>query len=329
MPELFQKLYNGDEIPLFGLGTWKSKSDGEAAKAVRVSLENGYRHIDCAAIYCNQKEIGEVFNDLFNVKKTVNRKDIWITSKLWNTDKKKENVRPALLQTLKDLQLEYLDLYLIHWPTAWVHNGDIEWPSWLDVSSQRLFPRSAPGQPIQTVDIPFEETWRELEKLQQEGLVRHIGLSNFSVEQTEQVLSFAKVQPSVNQIELQPYLPQKELREHGLKKNIHITAYSPLGTPDSQAPDTKALLDDPKLHEIAKKYNKQPANILIRYCLQIGVSVIPKSVTPERIISNKVESENFELSEEDVKVLDNIGHHHRFNEPSKPWGVKCFDDSVL
>jgi len=230
---------------------------------------------------------------------------------------------------LKDLQLKYLDLYLIHWPTAWVNNGDVEWPSWLDVNNQRIIPRAGgdPNGKVEQTSVPFEETWRELEKLKEEGLVRHIGLSNFSVKQTEEILSFAKVHPSVNQVELTPYLNQKELREYSNSKNIHITAYSPLGTPDSQAENTPALLDDPKLHEIAKKYNKQPANILIRYCIQIGVSVIPKSVTPSRIISNKVESENFELSEEDVKALDNFGHKHRYNDPSKPWHIKCFEDS--
>jgi len=159
-----------------------------------------------------------------------------------------------------------------------------------------------------------------------EGLVRHIGLSNFSIKQTEEVLSFARIKPSANQIEAHPYWPQKELRAYSASKNIHISAYSPLGTPDSQ-PNAKRILDDPIVNSIAKKYNKQAANILIRWCIQNDMTVLPKSVTESRIISNLVESENFVIAAEDMETLNNIGFSFRYNDPSKPWGFRCFDDS--
>jgi diketogulonate reductase-like aldo/keto reductase len=195
----------------------------------------------------------------------------------------------------------------------------------LEPSSERLFP-FLPNKKMETVNIPIEETWRELEKLVDEGLIRNIGVSNFNIKQTEELLSIARIHPAVNQVEVHPYWPNKELREFSASKNIHISAYSPLGTPDSQ-PDSKKLMDDPTVNEIAKKYNKQAANVLIHWIIQNKMSVLPKSVTDSRIVSNLAESVNFELKEEDFNTLNDIGFSLRYNDPSKWWGVKCFEDS--
>lgn len=286
-------LNNGHKIPALGLGTWKSKS-GEVKTAVEAAIDLGYRHIDCAFVYGNEKEIGEALKKKFD--EGLDRKDIFITSKLWNTKHGAEDVRPALTQTLKDLQIDYLDLYLIHWPIGW-QRGDV------------TFPRDEAGNLVYS-DIHYNETWPELEKCVDDGLVRSIGLSNFNSKQITEVYNGARIKPAVLQVEAHPYLIQKELIAHCQNLNMIFTAYSPLGSPDR--PWAKAgepsLLEDPKLIAIGKKYGKSPAQVCIKWQIQRGVSVVPKSVNPERIKQNS-DLFDFELTSDDIKEVDS------FNRP--------------
>ncbi|XP_052745664.1 aldo-keto reductase family 1 member B1-like isoform X1 [Bicyclus anynana] len=287
----YVKLANGYECPILGLGTWKSKP-GEVVQAVKDAIDIGYRHIDCAFVYGNEPEVGEAISAKI-AEGVVKREDLFITSKLWNTFHRPDLVRGALLKTLQNLKLDYLDLYLIHWPQAYKEEGE-------------LFPADADGK-IQFSDVDYLDTWRALEPLAREGLARSLGLSNFNSKQVERVLQAASVKPVVNQVECHPYLNQKRLQEFCEARGIKLTAYSPLGSPDRPwaKPGEPQLMDDPKLQTLAARLGKTVAQILIRYQIERGIIVIPKSVTRSRILSN-YQVLDFALAPEDVTLIDSF-----------------------
>jgi len=219
---------NDDSMPILGLGTWKSKP-GEVYKAIREAIKIGFRHIDCAAVYVNEKEIGEALKDAF-IERDVSRSDLWITSKLWNSSHKPAQVKPALQKTLADLQLSYLDLYLMHWPVAYK-----EGIGFAQKTEEFLTQEEA----------PVSETWKALEDCKQLGLARHIGVSNFNIAKLQEIQDIATMLPEMNQIELHPFLPQQKLVTYCHNHKIHLTAYSPFGSLDRQNKKD----DEPRLFE--------------------------------------------------------------------------------
>jgi len=284
------------EMPVVGLGTWKSKP-GEVQQAVEIALRKGYRHIDCARAYGNEKEVGNGLTSSINLE-VVKREDVFVTSKLWNVFHKYEDVRGTVMDSLKDLQTSYLDLYLIHWPQAYVNNGE-------------MFPKDSNGKFIYS-DDDYVETWKALIELQKEGLIKNIGVSNFNEFQISRIIKETNVVPAVHQIEIHPYLINQQMVDFCHSHKIIVTAYSPLGSPDRPwaAKDEPILLDDPKIKEIAARLRKSPAQVVLRYQIQRNVIVIPKSVTPSRIESN-FQLFDFELSDEDMKTISSFNRNFR------------------
>lgn len=293
---------NGDQMPMIGLGTWKSKP-GEVYQAVLWAIESGYRHIDCAAIYNNEKEVGQALQKAFS-DNLVKREEMFITSKLWNSNHRLDDVVPAIKSTLKDLRLDYLDLYLIHWPISFKHGVGFA------QTREEFFTYQ---------DIPLSQTWAGMEICKEKGLARHIGVSNFNISKLEEIIKSGKHAPEMNQVELHPFLPQDKLVDFCKSNGIHLTAYSPLGSGDRAAAIKKAdepnLLGHPLIQELAKKHNATAGQILIAYSLARGIVVIPKSVNQERIAQN-LKAYGIELDGTDMEKLANIGTKYRFVDGS-------------
>ncbi len=255
------RLNNGVEMPVLGLGVWKTKSGKECTDAVRWALEAGYRHIDTAKIYGNESDVGTAIRE-----SGIPRKELFITTKLWNSDQK--DPRKNLEGSLKSLGLDTIDLYLIHFPVA----------------STR------------------KQAWKELEKAYKDGLVRSIGVSNYTIPHLEELFSYAEITPTVNQVEYHPFLNQNDLLEVCKKNNIILEAYSPLAHGQK--------VSEPKLEILAKKYGKTPAQILIRWSIDKGFVVIPKSVRKERILENS-QVFDFALSPEDLSEIETWNENFR------------------
>ncbi|MFZ6034753.1 MAG: aldo/keto reductase [Patescibacteria group bacterium] len=293
------------QIPSIGLGTWRSPKNAVGSAVEYAVLKAGYRHIDCASVYGNEKEIGAAFNKIFSSGK-IKREDVFITSKLWNTDHDPVNVEAACRKTLKDLQLEYLDLYLVHWGIAFVHGPEIE-------------PMGDNGM-AKTVPVPLFETWQAMEKLVEKGLVKNIGVANFTVAMLVDLLTYAKIKPAMDQVEIHPYNSQELLVDYCRKMGIRVTAYSPFGSQESNA---NRPINDGVIAEIAKDHGKTPAQVLVKWLGQRGIVAIPKSVTPERIKGN-IDISGFELTTEEMKKIFALNRNHRFVDPIDWWGIPYF-----
>ncbi|KAJ8873914.1 hypothetical protein PR048_024750 [Dryococelus australis] len=270
---------------------------GEVEEAVKVAIDAGYRHFDCAFLYDNEKEIGRAIRSKIAEGK-VKREDLFITSKLWNTHHRPEVVFSAFKKSLENFGLDYLDLYLLHWPVAFKEGDD-------------FFPYDANGNFI-TEDIDYVDTYLAMEECVRKKLVKSIGVSNFNSQQILRVLEKATIKPVMNQVECHPYLNQKKMTKFCKEHGLQVTAYSPLGAPNAKfAPkDVPKLMEDKRLVEVGKKYGKSLPQVVLRYLMQIGVIVIPKSTNPKRLKEN-MDIFNFKLSDEDMKYIDSLNCNGR------------------
>ncbi|XP_025416690.1 alcohol dehydrogenase [NADP(+)]-like [Sipha flava] len=298
------KFNNGQFYPILGLGTWQASAvldDSQQSmivNAIKNAVEIGYRHFDCAAIYNNEKSVGMAINDKI-AEGVITRDEVYITSKLWNNKHRPELVEEALKNTLNDLSLSYVDLYLIHWPFA-----TSEDPNATDSEGRLL------GSGISYLD-----TWKAMERCVQSGLTKSIGVSNFNIRQLKDILEIATIKPVVNQVECHPYLTQNKLMEFCENNNIFLTAYGPLGSPKRSwaGPEEDAILDEPVVKQVAEKYKKTNAQILIKFQIQRGIIVIPKSSNPKRQKEN-FDVWDFELSKEDINSLESLNKNARYFE---------------
>ncbi|KPM49132.1 aldo/keto reductase [Jiulongibacter sediminis] len=289
---------NGDKIPSLGLGTWKSKP-GEVYEAVREAIRIGYTHFDCAHVYGNEEEIGQAFTDAFAAGET-SRDKIFVTSKLWNNRHRTEQVKPALELTLKNLQLDYLDLYLIHWPVV--------------LKDDSMYPQTAEDL-VSLQTTPLEDTWKGMIAVKETGLTKHIGVSNFSPAKIKKVEGATGVRPEMNQVESHLFHQQNELKTFCDQSGILFTAYSPLGSADRPAnriaDNEPRLFDNETIKKIAEEVDASPAQVMLAWAVNRGTSVIPKSVNPERLKQN-LAAADIDLSEDQMNELAKVNKDYRY-----------------
>jgi D-xylose reductase len=316
--EFFMKsiaLNNGDLLPSLGLGFWKIDPD-RTAEVVREAVQRGYRHLDCASDYGNEADVGEGLQRIFH-ERVCSRDSLWVTSKLWNTYHHPSHVGLACRRSLRDLRLDYLDLYLIHFPISLAFVPfDVRYPAGWIYDPDGNAPRMIPDP------VPLAETWGAMERLVDEGLVRHIGVSNFGISLIRDLLSYARIRPSVLQVESHPYLVQSKLLRYCQSERMAMTAFSPLGAP-SYIPLGTATIQDSVMHhpvvaEIARLVGRSPAQVVLRWGIQRGTSVIPKSSSSEHMQEN-LKLFDFELSQAHMAAIAALDRHQRFNDP----GVFC------
>ncbi len=291
-------LQNGDKMPAVGLGTWKS-SKGEVYNVIREAIKVGYRHFDCAHLYGNEAEIGDAFSNAFSAG-DVKREDLWVTSKLWNNRHRAEQVEEALKESLKNLKLDYLDLYLIHWPIA--------------LKDHVNFPEKASDM-VSLEETPLSETWKGMIKAKESNLAKNIGVSNFNISQIEGIISKTGEMPTMNQVEMHLFLQQNKLKTYCDEKGILLTAYCPLGSGDR--PAIRISANEPKLFEnetikgISQKLNITAAQLMLAWGIQRGTSVIPKTVSSHRLTEN-LRAADIEIPEEEMEVLNNLNKDYRY-----------------
>ena len=318
----YLKFKNGDLMPALGLGTWKS-APGEVYKAVREAITIGYRHFDCAHLYGNEPEIGQALSDAM-ADGDVTREEMWITSKLWNNRHRKEQVEPALQLTLKNLKLDYLDLYLIHWPIAL--RDDINFPA----SAEEM---------VSLKETPLSETWSGMINIQQKGLAKHIGVSNFSIKKIKEITAVTGVKPESNQVEIHPFLQQNVLKSYCDKEGIFLTGYAPLGSGDRPAnrvvSGEPVLFENQTLLELANKKGCSAAQLMLAWAVNRGTCTIPKSVNAERLKEN-LAAGDIDLSSEEMEVIASVNLNYRFVKgdfwclPGSDYTLESlWDDGVL
>ena len=298
-------------MPAIGLGYWKVEQTAAAALTVE-AVKIGYRHLDCASDYGNEAYIGDGIVQVVR-QGLCTREQLWVTSKLWNTYHRPEHVKPALQRSLRDLKLDFLDLYLIHFPIALQH-VPIETrypPGWFFDPSASL-PRMIPDS------VPIRETWQAMEELVDAGLVRSIGVSNFGVSLIRDLLSQCRIRPCVLQVESHPYLVQPKLVRFCREASIAVTAFSPLGAPSyvplGMATESDSVLNSPVVQSIASAHNRTAAQIVLRWGVQRGTAVIPKTSKIERLREN-IDLAGFELTQSEMNAISSHDKNQRFNDP--------------
>ncbi|XP_073155716.1 NADP-dependent D-sorbitol-6-phosphate dehydrogenase-like [Henckelia pumila] len=304
-------LNNGFKMPIIGLGVWRM--DGKDIKNLLFhAIKIGYRHFDCAADYKNEAEVGDALAEAFQ-EGLVKREDLFITTKLWNSDH--GHVIEACKDSLKKLRLEYLDLYLVHFPVATRHTG-------VGTTDSAL---GEDGVLDIDTTVSLETTWHAMEDLVSMGLVRSIGISNYDIYLTRDCLAYAKVKPAVNQIETHPYFQRDSLVKFCQKHGVCVTAHTPLGGAASNTEwfGSVSCLEDSVLKGLAKKYNKTVAQIALRWGIQRNTVVIPKSSKPDRLEENFLVFD-FEIAKEDMELIKSVDRSYRTNQPAKFWGIDLY-----
>jgi alcohol dehydrogenase (NADP+) len=300
-------LNTGAQIPAIGFGTWQDKDAQE--DAVAIALKVGYKHIDTARVYGTEPAVARGIE-----KSGVKREDIFITTKLWNNSHHPDDVEKALDASLKDLGTNYVDLYLMHWPSPFAR-------------SDSLFPKEADGKTTKVGESSYVDTYKAMEKCFKSGKAKAIGVSNFSKAELENLLSKTDVVPAAHQMELHPWLQQYSFTEFHKQKGIHITQYSPFGNQNEIYDSGKnmgKLMDEPVLVDIGKKHNKSGAQVALAWGIAQGHSVIPKSKTESRIKQNL--EGDFKLSDEEVEKINGLDKKLRFNDPSGSFGWNFYKD---
>ncbi|KAI9741987.1 MAG: Glycerol 2-dehydrogenase (NADP(+)) [Cirrosporium novae-zelandiae] len=296
------KLNNGVTIPGLGFGTFANEgAKGESYKAVIHALKVGYRHLDCAAFYMNEEEVGDAIRDFLKETPSVKREDLFICTKVWNHLHEPDEVQWSFENSLKKLKLDYVDLFLIHWPIAAERNDDY---------SVKVGPDAKYIIKKQLTDDP-KPTWQAVEAIYESGKTKAIGISNWTIPQLDKLLKYAKVKPQVNQVEIHPFLPNNDLVKYCLDHDILPEAYSPLGS-QNQVPSTGEKVNtNPTLKDIAEKSGYTLAQVLLAWGLRRGYAVLPKSSTPSRIESN---FQVPKLTDEEYAAVNKVaeGRHTRF-----------------
>lgn len=301
-----------DTMPAVGLGTWKIPNEA-AGSVVHEAVRLGYRHLDCACDYGNEPEVGAGLAGALN-DGICRREEMWVTSKLWNTYHDPRHVRAACERSLRDLRLNFLDLYLVHFPIAmefvpfdrryppgWFHDPEADRPA------------------MKPVRIPISETWGAMEALVETGLVKRIGICNFGISLLRDLLSYARIRPAVHQVELHPYLTQQQLLRFCREETIGVTGFSPLGSLSyvsiGMAREDESVLEEPVVREAAVRHDRTPAQIVLRWGVQRGTVIVPKTSRPERLREN-LAIFDFQLSNAEMEALNALNRNRRFNDPS-------------
>ena len=297
-----RELYTGATMPAVGLGTFGSDrvTPAQVAEAVKDAAAVGYRHFDCASVYENEAEVGASLQEI--IQGGVRREELWITSKLWNDKHGEDDVLASCRQSLADLRLDYVDLYLVHWPFPNFH------PPGCDVTS-----RSPDAKPY--IHESYMKTWRRMEDLVDRGLVRHIGTSNMTIPKLKLVLRDARIKPAVNEMELHPHFQQPQLFQFVLENGIQPVGYCPIGSPGrperDRTPEDTAPTEDPVIVRIARSHGVHPAVVCIKWAVQRGTVPIPFSVNPRNYLANLQAAVGDPLTEEEMREIAAIDRNCR------------------
>lgn len=300
------------KIPRVGFGLWKV-NNATCAETVLEAIKAGYRHFDSAADYGNEKEVGQGLAIAME-QGLCTREELWVTSKLWNTFHHPDHVKAAFERTLADLGLDYLDLYLIHFPIAldYVDFDERYPPEWF----------SQDGNTMKRAPVPLHATWAAMETLVDEGHVKQIGVCNYNSGLIHDLMSYARIKPAMLQIEAHPYLTQEKLIRLAHEYEIDVTAFSPLGAMSyveiGTASKAEFVINQPQITAIAERHGKTPAQIVLRWGVQRGTAIIPKTVKPARMREN-LNIMNFNLNDEEMRAVSDLNKNRRFNDP----GVFC------
>lgn len=300
-----------NDIPPVGFGLWKIAPE-DCANVVYQAIRAGYRHFDAACDYGNEAAVGDGISRAIT-DGLCTREDLWITSKLWNTYHHPDHVPAALEKSLDDLQLEYLDLYLIHFPIALAYVPfDVRYPP------EWVYDPDAENPAMKPVNVPLQDTWHAMEKLKSSGRVKHIGVCNYNTGLLHDLMHYASEAPEMLQIESHPYLTQERLIRLAQQYGIHVTAFSPLGAMSyfelDMAERNESVLDNEVVRSAAARTGKTPAQVVLRWGIQRGTALVVKSVREERMREN-LAIQDFELTSEEMSTISALNINRRFNDP--------------